>query len=96
MGKPLLRALYTDIRDDAPGLTKLLAQPWFDDLLAVLLVVLAIYGLGWLTNQVVGRQLLTAFEDLLARLPIISRSMVPSRSLSTCCRLSPTAPSAWC
>ena len=27
MGKPLLRALYTDIRDDAPGLAKLLAQP---------------------------------------------------------------------
>ncbi len=71
MGKPLLRALYTDIRDDAPGLAKLLAQPWFNDLLAVVLVVLAIYGLGWLTNQVVGRQLLTAFEALLARLPII-------------------------
>jgi len=71
MGKPLVRALYIDIRDDAPGLAKVLAQPWFDDLLAVVVVVLAIYGLGWLTNQVVGRQILKAFEALLARLPLI-------------------------
>lgn len=71
MGKPLVRALYTDIRDDAPGLAKLLAQPWFDDLLAVVLVVLAIYGLGWVTNRMVGRQILKAFEALVARLPIV-------------------------
>ncbi len=71
MGKPLVRALYTDIRDDAPDLAKLLIQPWFDDLLAVVLVVLAIYGLGWLTNRVVGRQILKAFEALVERLPIV-------------------------
>ena len=62
MGKPLVRALYTDIRDDAPELAKLVIQPWFDDLLAVVLIVLAIYGLGWLTNRLVGRQILKGFE----------------------------------
>ncbi len=71
MGKPLVRALYTDIRDDAPDLAKLLIQPWFDDLLAVVLIVLAIYGLGWLTNRVVGRQILKAFEAVVDRLPIV-------------------------
>ncbi len=71
MGKPLVRALYTDIRDDAPDLAKLLIQPWFDDLLAVVLIVLAIYGLGWLTNRVVGKQILKAFEAIVDRLPIV-------------------------
>ncbi len=71
MGKPLVRALYTDIREDAPGLAKLLAKPWFDDLLAAVLVVLAIYALGWLTNRVVGRQILKAFEAIVERLPIV-------------------------
>ncbi len=71
MGKPLVRALYTDIRDDAPELAKLVIQPWFDDLLAVVLIVLAIYGLGWLTNRVVGRQILKAFEAVVDRLPIV-------------------------
>lgn len=72
MGKPLVRMLYTDIRDDAPGIARLLAKPWFDDLLAVVFVVLAIYGLGWFTNRVVGRQILRVLEIVVGRLPIVS------------------------
>lgn len=70
-GKPVVRALSLDIRDDAPGLARLLLQPWFIDLLAVVVVVLGLYGLGWLANRVLGRQILHAMESLLERLPLI-------------------------
>jgi uncharacterized membrane protein len=70
-GKPLVRTVSIDLHEDAPLLAKMLMHPWFIDLLAVAVVVLGIYCLGWLASRVIGRRLLNAMESLLERLPLI-------------------------
>jgi len=39
--------------------------------LAVVVVVLGLYGLGWITNRVIGKQILRAVESVLERLPLV-------------------------
>jgi uncharacterized membrane protein len=70
-GQPAVRAIQRDLGEDTPVLSALFRQTWFDDLLAVIIVVLAIYLLGLLAGRVIGVQLLHAFESLLARLPLV-------------------------
>ena len=70
-GQPAVRAISADIHDEAPGVAQLLLQPWFDDLLAVAIVIFGIYSLGWITNRVIGKQILNAMEMLVERLPLV-------------------------
>jgi uncharacterized membrane protein len=70
-GKPVVNALSLEFRDDVPTLSRLLLEPWFDDLLAVVVIVLGLYGLGWITTRVIGKQILRALESVLERLPLV-------------------------
>jgi uncharacterized membrane protein len=70
-GKPLVRTVSLDLHEDAPLLAKMLMHPWFIDVLAVAVVVLGIYCLGWLASRVIGRRVLNAMESLVERLPLI-------------------------
>lgn len=70
-GEPVVRAIQRDLGEDTPLFSALFRHPWFDDLLAVVIVVLAIYLLGLVAGRVIGAQLLHALESLLARLPLV-------------------------
>ena len=70
-GQPAVRAIQRDLGEDTPVLSALFRQTWFDDLLAVVIVVLAIYLLGVVAGRVIGVQILHAFESLVARLPLV-------------------------
>jgi len=69
-GLPLVRLLSRNISDEAPSLASLLLKPWFDNLLAATIVVIAIYLLGWATNRVLGDQVLNAMDRFIDRLPL--------------------------
>lgn len=43
----------------------------FKDILAFLLVVIVIYLLGWTTNRVLGKRLLTYFDAVIERIPLV-------------------------
>lgn len=49
-----------------------LESPVFTSLLAILLVVAVLYGIGRLTTVVVGRRILGFFEAVLSRIPIVN------------------------
>jgi uncharacterized membrane protein len=70
-GQPVVRALERDLDESQPVLSALFRQPWFDDLLAVVIVIVAIYLLGWIAGRVIGRQVLHAVESLVGRLPLV-------------------------
>lgn len=70
-GKPLVRTFARDIAGEAPQLAQLLLQPWFNELLAVIVVVLAIYLIGLIATRVIGRKVLNAVESLVTRLPLV-------------------------
>ncbi|NCF09801.1 MAG: DUF502 domain-containing protein [Gammaproteobacteria bacterium] len=70
-GQPVVRAIQKDLGEETPVLSVLFRQPWFDDLLAVVIVVVAIYVLGVVAGRVIGAQILHALESLVARLPLV-------------------------
>ncbi len=70
-GLPAVRIIAKDIRDDAPGIAKLLLELWFQEFLAVVIVLLGLYLLGWVTNRVIGRKVFSAMERLVNRLPLV-------------------------
>ena len=53
-------------------LKAILENPLFTSLLAILVVVAVLYGIGRLTTVVVGRRILGLFEAVLARIPIVN------------------------
>lgn len=71
VGRPWVKAFSRRLEDDYPLVAEALLQPWFENALAVLITLVALYTLGWAVNRVVGRRLWEAFESLLDRVPVI-------------------------
>lgn len=70
VGQPLAQWIAGNIHEDAPGLAGLLLTPWFNNLLAALFVVCALYLLGLATSRVIGRQFFSLIERIVDRLPL--------------------------
>ena len=66
-----VRALSRSMRDDLPILSDLLLQTWFQNLLAALITLIGLYLLGWMATRVVGRRIISGFESLMSRVPVV-------------------------
>ena len=89
-GQPWVRVLAASIREDTPVMSRLLLEPWFQNVLAVALVLLALYLLGWMVSRVVGRRVLHAFESLVDRLPGVQKIYGSVKQLVTVLQQKPT------
>ena len=89
-GQPWVRVLAANIREDTPVIARLLLEPWFQNVLAVLMVLLALYLLGWTVSRVVGRRVLHAFESLVDRLPGVKKIYGSVKQLVTVLQQKPT------
>jgi uncharacterized membrane protein len=69
-GRPLLRAVAGAVAPVSSTLASWLLDSAFQKLVAVLLTLGALYGIGLLASLVLGRKLIEAMEGLLARLPL--------------------------
>lgn len=70
LGLPLVQLVSQRLKGEMPELASLLLEPWFDNLLAALFVVVAIYLLGWAANRVIGKQALYVMDRFIERLPL--------------------------
>tara|TARA_Y100000766_G_scaffold231694_1_gene205861 strand:+ start:8590 stop:9240 length:651 start_codon:yes stop_codon:yes gene_type:complete len=68
-GEPSIRWIAAKLPD---SLQTLIESPLFTNLFSILLVVLALYGIGRLTTVVVGRRVLSFFEAILAKIPLVN------------------------
>ena len=68
-GEPAIRWIADFLPE---SLQALVESPLFTNLFAILLVVLALYGVGRLTTVVVGRRLLGLFEAILSKIPLVN------------------------
>ena len=68
-GEPAIRWIADFLPE---SLQTLVESPLFTNLFAILLVVLALYGVGRLTTVVVGRRLLGLFEAILSKIPLVN------------------------
>ncbi len=66
-GLPLVHMLTAIFPDE------LVAEPWLQSVLAVVLTLVLLYVLGRLTSQVIGRQAFALFESTLERLPVVAK-----------------------
>ena len=55
--------------------------PWLQSVLAVLLTLVVLYGVGRITSLVVGRQAFNLFEAILERLPLVAKVYTSVRQL---------------
>ncbi|MDP1526321.1 MAG: DUF502 domain-containing protein [Rhodocyclaceae bacterium] len=71
MGTPLLRAAAHMVMPFSETLATWLLDSDFQKLVAVLLTLCALYGIGVFASLVLGKKLLEAFEAMLGRLPLV-------------------------
>jgi uncharacterized membrane protein len=71
LGTPLVGALLNGIALISPHLAQALDSKWILSILALLITVFGLYGLGWIAHRVIGRRVLDAFDKLLERIPLV-------------------------
>ena len=70
-GAPAIVGAAALTRPYSPALAAWLEHPWFQSLLAVLLVVAGLTGLGWFSSQVLGRRVMEAYDRLMGQIPLV-------------------------
>ncbi|MEW8429206.1 MAG: DUF502 domain-containing protein [gamma proteobacterium symbiont of Ctena orbiculata] len=71
LGSPWVKILSRSIRNEYPSVAQWLLEPWFQNTLAVLLMLVGLYLVGLLASRVIGRRILNIFESTVQRLPVI-------------------------
>lgn len=73
LGAPLVAALAGMVSPVLPRLASLLRESMFTAALGVLLVLSAVYAIGWMANRVLGKRILDFVDRTMDRLPIIAQ-----------------------
>ncbi|HZP66453.1 MAG TPA: DUF502 domain-containing protein [Rudaea sp.] len=71
VGAPVVAALFAGLSAVFPSAAAWLSQEWFQSIIAFIGTILALYFIGVASNFVFGQRLLTAFEALIARIPLV-------------------------
>ncbi|HRQ63462.1 MAG TPA: DUF502 domain-containing protein [Xanthomonadaceae bacterium] len=68
---PWVKALFSRIEGAVPGMSGVLGSDWLQALIAVVFTLLALIGLGWLANKVIGKRLIALMERVIDRIPLV-------------------------
>jgi len=71
IGLPWARVVSHRIEQSWPQVASWIVTDWFQNTLAVVLTVLALYLLGWIATRVIGRRIIDLFELLIHRIPVV-------------------------
>jgi uncharacterized membrane protein len=71
LGLPWVIAVSEALEVRSPTLAEWLLAPWFQSILAILLTLFALYLLGWIASKVIGQRLLSLFDRLMHRIPVV-------------------------
>ncbi len=72
-GQPVVNGLANLLRGPAPSLAQWVLAPSFQTLLAALWMLAALYVIGWVATLVIGRRIISAFDQLMERIPVAKR-----------------------
>lgn len=70
-GRPWVKALAKKSEQFSPELSRWLLEPWFQNSLAVLLTLIALYLLGWLASRVIGKKALSLVDFVINKIPLV-------------------------
>lgn len=71
LGMPWVKLVSRTLEKEYPTVAQWLLEPWFQNTMAVLLILVGLYLVGWLVSRVIGRKLFYLFESTVQRLPVI-------------------------
>jgi uncharacterized membrane protein len=69
LGAPWVKMLSHSIRNEYPSVAQFLLEPWFQNTLAVFLMLVGLYLVGWLASRMIGRKILYILESTVQRVP---------------------------
>jgi uncharacterized membrane protein len=70
-GLPWAEAIVAAWKQYSPESGDWLTAPWFMNTLAVIMTVVALYVLGFIATQVIGRRILDLFDQLMSSIPLV-------------------------
>lgn len=73
LGAPWVDRMLQAVAPHAPALASLFSSPWFKPTLAMVITLASLCLLGWLVTRVIGKQIVSAFDNLIARIPLVHR-----------------------
>lgn len=71
IGAPMVAALLNALALVAPRAAESLKTEWLTYIVALLVTLGSLYLLGFVANRVIGQRFLNAFDNLLARIPLV-------------------------
>lgn len=80
-GKPIASRLALWIAPSSPRLAMLFQASWFQDCVAILIVLVVLFLLGLVGRAVIGRRLLEGFDSLMGRIPLVQSIYGSARKL---------------
>lgn len=81
LGRPWVVAMSGAVSTYAPEVARALLQPWFQNVLAVVVTLTALTALGGIATLVVGKRIIAAFDRLIARIPLVKKIYGASKAL---------------
>lgn len=73
VGLPWVQALLKPIETQWPNLSRWIVESWFQNTLAILIMLVVLYLLGWVTSRVIGRKLLALMDKIIQRIPLVKK-----------------------
>lgn len=70
-GQPTVDGIAAVLKSVSPEAAALVANPWFDPILAVLLALLGLYFLGYIATRMIGRRLLELMDQMIKHIPLV-------------------------
>ena len=80
-GSPAVPSVAAWVEPRFPALATLFGESWFQDTVAVLIVLLGLLLLGAIGREVIGHRLLAAFDSVMARIPLVQSIYGSARKL---------------
>lgn len=83
VGLPWVHALSQGIGHFLPEVGKWLLESWFQQVLAVIITLVALYGLGWFASRVIGVKLLAWMDLVINKIPLLQTIYGSTKKLLT-------------
>ncbi|RKZ50695.1 MAG: hypothetical protein DRR00_14465 [Candidatus Parabeggiatoa sp. nov. 3] len=81
IGKPGVRAIADTFQESLPWLAEGIRDPLFLSIMAFIFTLVAIYLLGWVATLVIGKRIISLFDSIMNRLPLVQTIYGSSKKL---------------
>jgi uncharacterized membrane protein len=81
IGKPGVRAIADTFQNSLPWLAEGIRDPIFLSIIAFIFTLVAIYLLGWIATLVIGKRIISLFDSIMNRLPLVQTIYGSSKKL---------------